>query len=77
MDTPLKKEAERLFSEMGLTMTTAFNVFVRQVVRDQKIPFQISAKADPFYSESNMRVLRESIAQAERGELVEHELIEV
>ena len=33
MEKPLKEEAESLFHEMGLAMTTAFNIFVRQTVR--------------------------------------------
>lgn len=42
MDEDLKKQAEQLFSDLGLNMTTAFTVFVRQAVREQKIPFVIS-----------------------------------
>lgn len=42
IDTELKKQAEHLFSELGMNMTTAFNVFVRQSVRQGKIPFEIS-----------------------------------
>lgn len=41
MDTELKKQAEKLFSELGLNMTTAFNVFVRQSLRHGGIPFEI------------------------------------
>ena len=42
MDKELKEQAERLFSELGMNMTTAFNIFVRQAVRQGKIPFEIS-----------------------------------
>jgi DNA-damage-inducible protein J len=42
MDKELKEQAEQLFSELGMNMTTAFNVFVRQAVRQGKIPFEIS-----------------------------------
>ena len=42
VDEDLKKEAEALFSELGLNMTTAFNIFLRQSVREQGIPFQVS-----------------------------------
>jgi DNA-damage-inducible protein J len=41
MDTELKKQAEQLFTELGMNMTTAFNVFVRQSVRQGGIPFEI------------------------------------
>jgi DNA-damage-inducible protein J len=42
MDKELKEQAEKLFSELGMNMTTAFNIFVRQAVRQGKIPFEIS-----------------------------------
>ena len=42
VDEDLKKQADALFSELGLNMTTAFNIFLRQSVREQQIPFQIS-----------------------------------
>ena len=42
MDKELKEQAEHLFSALGMNMTTAFTVFVRQAVRQGKIPFEIS-----------------------------------
>ncbi|MBR0420349.1 MAG: type II toxin-antitoxin system RelB/DinJ family antitoxin [Erysipelotrichaceae bacterium] len=42
VDEDLKKQAETLFSELGLNLTTAFNIFLRQSVREQQIPFQVS-----------------------------------
>ena len=42
VDEELKKQADILFSEMGLSLTTAFNIFLRQSVREQRIPFQVS-----------------------------------
>ncbi|MEE0409327.1 MAG: type II toxin-antitoxin system RelB/DinJ family antitoxin [Clostridia bacterium] len=42
MDTELKRQAEAMLSEMGLNMTTAMNIFLKQVVRQGKIPFEIS-----------------------------------
>lgn len=41
MDKELKKEADALFNEMGMNMSTAFNIFVRQAIRERAIPFQI------------------------------------
>ena len=43
MDRELKREAEALFKSLGMTLTTAFNVFARQAVRTQSIPFRIDA----------------------------------
>jgi DNA-damage-inducible protein J len=42
VDEDLKKQAETLFSELGLNLTTAFNIFLRQSVREQQIPFRVS-----------------------------------
>ena len=41
MDTDLKAEADALFSELGMNMTTAFNIFVRQAIREGGIPFEV------------------------------------
>ena len=42
VDEDLKKQADELFSELGLNLTTAFNIFLRQSVREQQIPFQVT-----------------------------------
>ena len=42
MDKELKKQADAMFSDMGLNMTTAMNMFLRQVVRQGRIPFEIA-----------------------------------
>ncbi len=60
MDEELKKQAEILFENLGMNMTTAFTVFAKAAVRTQKIPFEIAA--DPFYSPSNMARIRDTLA---------------
>jgi len=42
MDSVLKEQADALFGELGMNITTAFNIFVRQAVREGRIPFDIS-----------------------------------
>jgi DNA-damage-inducible protein J len=76
IDDELKARADALLEELGLNMTTAFNMFIRQTVRQGGIPFEITTKIDPFYSKSNMEVLRQSIQEANEGKLNAHELIE-
>jgi len=73
MNREIKENAEKLFDEFGMNMSTAFNVFVRQTLRQGKIPFEIS---DPFYSEKNQARLDRSIANAEAGRVTVHELLE-
>jgi len=42
IDEHVKSQAEELFSEIGLTMTAAVNLFLRTAIREQKIPFELS-----------------------------------
>ncbi|MDR0852325.1 MAG: type II toxin-antitoxin system RelB/DinJ family antitoxin [Clostridiales Family XIII bacterium] len=42
IDSDIKAQADRLFSELGLNMTTAFNIFLRQAVREGSIPFSVT-----------------------------------
>ena len=60
---------------VGLTTSAAINLFVKAVNREHRIPFEISAPADPFYSEENQARLKKSIAQLEAGQGTIHEVI--
>ena len=42
IDSDLKAQADALFSQLGMNMTTAFNIFLRQSVREGCIPFEIT-----------------------------------
>lgn len=79
MDEDVKKDFNALCENIGLTMTTAFCVFAKKAISEQRIPFDLTANSDPFYSESNMKHLTAVIEGIENGSrpLVEHELIEV
>lgn len=68
MDSDLKKSMEQVCKEMGMSMTTAFTIFATKVSREKRIPFEINA--DPFYSESNLMRLNESISQIQSGKVV-------
>ena len=41
MDADLKAQADALFNELGMNLTTAFNIFVRQSLREGGIPFEV------------------------------------
>ena len=49
VDEALKAEADELFDELGMSFTTAVNVFVKQAVREGRIPFEVTTalKARP------------------------------
>jgi DNA-damage-inducible protein J len=72
LDREIKDHAEKLFDDFGMSLSTAFNVFIRQALRQGKIPFEIH---DPFYSEKNQARLARSIANAEAGKMTVHEPI--
>lgn len=41
MDSDLKAQADALFAELGMNLSTAFNIFVRQSLREGGIPFEV------------------------------------
>jgi len=63
MDSEIKRQAQELFAQFGLDMTTAVNMFLRQSIRQRGIPFAI--QLDPFYNEINQKRL---LIAAERME---------
>ena len=76
IDASLKKQFEALCSDFGMTPSTAVNVVVKALVRERRIPFEIAAPEDPFWSEANIRHLRQSLDQFNAGKATTHELIE-
>lgn len=76
VDDDVKRGAEQALSEIGLSMATAINVFLRKVAREKRIPFELST--DPFYSESNIRYLERKKREIDEGRarIAEHDLIE-
>jgi DNA-damage-inducible protein J len=62
MEPEIKKQAEELFSVLGISLSDAFNMFACQAVRDHGIPFRVTA--DPPYADK----LRIALSELERGE---------
>jgi DNA-damage-inducible protein J len=75
LDRTLKSNAESMFEDMGMNLSTAINIFLKQTVRQREMPFKI--EADSFWSEQNQARLERSRSEAEAGHLTEYELIEV
>jgi DNA-damage-inducible protein J len=75
LDRDVKENVEKLFSDFGMNLSTAFNVFARQALRQGRIPFDIF---DPFYGAKNQAELNHRIADIEAGKNVSaHELVTV
>ena len=72
VDDTVKAKAERACAAMGLTMSTAINIFLTKLANEQRIPFEVAV--DPFYSEENMERLKKSIADLNAGKGKVHEV---
>ena len=82
VDDDIKKDAETLFEKLGMSISGAINIFFRQAIREQAIPFTISAKTaeqkyDEYFNEHNMKHILHSIAQAKAGKVVIKTLAEL
>lgn len=54
MDEDLKKEFDKVCSELGMSSSTAFNIFAKKVVKEKQIPFPVSTNTTTsFYSHQN------------------------
>jgi len=76
IDEGVKREAEILFNRIGLNMSSAVNVFFRQAIREQAIPFELKLY-DDYYDERNMKRVLHSIEQSNAGKTVTKTLNEL
>ncbi len=76
-DDEMKKALDEMCDEMGMNLTTFFMIYAKKVLRDRKIPFEISAPLDPFYSEKNMTQLKKAEQQVKDGKVVEKSMEEL
>lgn len=60
MDNTLKEQFSDFCDNIGLSMSSLFNVFAKKVVKEKKVPFELTYSEDPFYNESNMKALDEA-----------------
>ncbi len=57
VDDNVKKMAEEACAEIGMSLSTAINVYLKKLGREKRIPFEVSV--DPFYSDANIERHRE------------------
>ena len=76
VDDELKRGAEKTLNDIGLSMSTAINIFLKTVVRANRTQFELSE--DTLYSKEIMKELERRVHAVRSGEstLKEHELIE-
>ena len=72
-----KMAFDNFCSDVGLNTSAAINLFVKAVLGERRIPFEISQSGAPFYSESNQAHFMKAIQELRDGKGTVHELIEV
>lgn len=77
VDDTVKRRAENICSELGMSLSTATNLFYKKLISYGGIPFEL--KVDPFYSEENQKHLENVINNYQKGktELVHKKITEL
>lgn len=77
VDARDKVDFDAFCSNVGINTSTAINMFVKAVLRENRIPFEIAQTPDPFFAETNMAYVKKSVQELRSGKGTSHELIEV
>lgn len=77
VDEQDKASFDAFCSSVGLNTSTAINIFVKAVLLQNRIPFEITQNSDPFYSFQNQAYIMKSVNELRTGNGTAHELIEV
>ena len=77
MDESLKNQFDYLCQEFGMNTTTAINIFARAVVRERKIPFEITAPESKITREDAINAFRLLRAQAKANGVSDMSLDEI
>ena len=67
MDEKMKKDLDQMCDQMGINITTFFTMYAKKALRERRIPFEIDAPLDPFYSKNNQKQLKKSEKQFKDG----------
>ncbi|MBR1598032.1 MAG: type II toxin-antitoxin system RelB/DinJ family antitoxin [Lachnospiraceae bacterium] len=70
-----KLDFDNFCSSVGLTSSAAINIYVKTVLREKRIPFEIKQE-DPFFSAKNQEYVLKSVNELRAGKGTVHELIE-
>ncbi|MCI8638488.1 MAG: type II toxin-antitoxin system RelB/DinJ family antitoxin [Coprococcus sp.] len=77
MDETLKKQFDGLCQDFGMNATTAINVFARAVVRQRRIPFEISSPETDITREGAMQAFNALRAQAKENGVADMSLDDI
>jgi len=63
VDANVKQNFEEFCETVGMNISTAINLFIKTVLAQRKIPFEIAVPDDPFYKGANWRHIQRAIAE--------------
>lgn len=66
VDEQDKQQFDHFCTEIGMSMSTAINLFMKAALREQKIPFEL--KVDPYFSGVNKQYILDAVRSYEQGE---------
>ncbi len=70
-----KADFDKFCSSVGLTSSAAINIYVKTVLRERRIPFEIKQE-DPFFDPANQAYVLKSVKELREGKGTVHDLIE-
>lgn len=76
IDSNDKIDFDNFCHAVGLNTSTAINLFIKTVLREKRIPFEITFTPDPFFNETNQAYVLKSVEELREGKGQVHELIE-
>ena len=77
IDDKVKKDADKLFKELGLDTNTTINIFLKQSINKRAIPFRVKNEERNFYNDKNVKILKERydrLHSKDKSEIVFKEL---
>lgn len=69
-DDEMKKQLDEMCDEMGMNLTTFFMIYAKKALRERRIPFEVAAPLEPFYSDSNTEQLKKASQQIKSGQII-------
>jgi len=75
VDKALRNQAQQIASDLGMDLTTAVRIFLKQLVNNKGLPFR--PELDPFYSPDNQHALKQSLDSLKAGHVVTRRMDEL
>lgn len=64
VDDDVKKQAELVCNDIGISLSSAINIYLKKLGREYRIPFDVSV--DPFYSKKILNILKKNLASIKK-----------